>query len=296
MSSHRADKHRAPDVAKQPATKPVVSGHHRAPRAPRRVGKVASPSLIGGLALVAATIGAATAGQEVSAGHDVSRASAQQGGAYVATLSGASLEGRNATRVSRAGIRPLLTNDAAATTAAQRRTSRLNDAAGVAEDYAQELADQRREILREAARAAKVNALADDEWVMPTSGYDISTWFGESGASWSSGYHTGIDFATAYGTPGVAVANATVVQTGWDGAYGNQVRLQLENGDEVWYNPLSSIDVVSGQSVVKGQQVGRIGDTGNSYGAHLHFEYRLASNLSDGVDPRPYLLEHGLAL
>lgn len=296
MSSHRADKHRAPDVAEQPATKPVVSGRRRAPRAPRRVGKVASPSLIGGLALVVATIGAATAGQAVSAGHDVSRASAQQGGAYVATLSGASLEGRNATRVSRAGIRPLLTNDAAATTAAQRRTSRLNDAAGVAEDYAQELADQRREILREAARAARVNALADDEWVMPTSGYDISTWFGESGASWSSGYHTGIDFATAYGTPGVAVANATVVQTGWDGAYGNQVRLQLENGDEVWYNHLGSIDVVSGQSVVKGQQVGRIGDTGNSYGAHLHFEYRLASNLSDGVDPRPYLLEHGLAL
>ena len=257
---------------------------------------MASPSLIGGLALVVATIGAATAGQEVSAGHDVSRASAQQGGAYVATLSGASLEGRNATKVSRAGIRPLLTNDAAATTAAQRRTSRLNDAAGVAEDYAQELADQRREILREAARAARVNALADDEWVMPTSGYDISTWFGESGAYWSAGYHTGIDFATAYGTPGVAVANATVVQTGWDGAYGNQVRLQLENGDEVWYNHLSSIDVVSGQSVVKGQQVGRIGDTGNSHGAHLHFEYRLASNLSDGVDPRPYLLEHGLAL
>lgn len=296
MSSHRADKHRAPDVAEQPATKPVVSGRRRAPRAPRRVGKVASPSLIGGLALVVATIGAATAGQAVSAGHDVSRASAQQGGAYVATLSGASLEGRNATKVSRAGIRPLLTNDAAATKAAQRRTSRLNDAAGVAEDYAQELADQRREKLREAARAARVNALADDEWVMPTSGYDISTWFGESGAYWSSGYHTGIDFATAYGTPGVAVANATVVQTGWDGAYGNQVRLQLENGDEVWYNHLSSIDVVSGQSVVKGQQVGRIGDTGNSYGAHLHFEYRLASNLSDGVDPRPYLLEHGLAL
>jgi len=296
VSSHRADKHRAPDVAEQPATKPVVSGRRRAPRAPRRVGKVASPSLIGGLALVVATIGAATAGQAVSAGHDVSRASAQQGDAYVATLSGASLEGRNATKVSRAGIRPLLTNDAAATKAAQRRTSRLNDAAGVAEDYAQELADQRTEKLREAARAARVNALADDEWVMPTSGYDISTWFGESGAYWSSGYHTGIDFATAYGTPGVAVANATVVQTGWDGAYGNQVRLQLENGDEVWYNHLSSIDVVSGQSVVKGQQVGRIGDTGNSYGAHLHFEYRLASNLSGGVDPRPYLLEHGLAL
>ncbi len=318
MSSHRAVKHRASHVAGQPAAKPVISGRRRAPRGPRRVSSVTSPSLIGGLALVVAAIGAVTAGQAVSAGHDVSRASAQQGGAYVATLSGASLEGRGATKVSRSGIRPPLTNDAAATRAAQRRTSKLSDAAGVADDYAkeladerqeklrkaaratrvnaQELADERREKLREAARATRLNALADDEWVMPTSGYTISTWFGESGPYWSSGYHTGIDFATAYGTPGVAVANATVVQTGWDGAYGNQVRLRLENGDEVWYNHLSSIDVVSGQTVVKGQQVGRIGDTGNSYGAHLHFEYRLASNLSDGVDPRPYFLEYGLAL
>nr|MDQ3308432.1 peptidoglycan DD-metalloendopeptidase family protein [Actinomycetota bacterium] len=179
---------------------------------------------------------------------------------------------------------------------ADERKEKLRKAARAARVNAQELADERREKLREAARAARVNALADDEWVMPTSGYTISTWFGESGPYWSSGYHTGIDFATAYGTPGVAVANATVVQTGWDGAYGNQVRLRLENGDEVWYNHLSSIDVVSGQTVVKGQQVGRIGDTGNSYGAHLHFEYRLASNLSDGVDPRPYFLEYGLAL
>jgi len=301
VSSHRADKHRAAQAAGQPSAQPGVAGRRRSRRAPRRVSTVASPSLIGGLALVVAAIGAATAGQAISAGQDVTPASAQRSGAYVATLSGASLEGRDATKVSRAGVRPLLTSNASAKTAAERlaerRTDKLSDAAGVAEDYAQELADERREKLREAARAAKVYAqeLADDEWVMPTSG-SASTWFGESGPYWSSGYHTGIDFSAAYGTPGVAVANATVVQTGWDGAYGNQVRLQLENGDEVWYNHLSSIDVVSGQSVVKGQQVGRIGDTGNSYGAHLHFEYRLASNLGDGVDPRPYFLEHGLAL
>ncbi|MDQ3485065.1 MAG: peptidoglycan DD-metalloendopeptidase family protein [Actinomycetota bacterium] len=303
---------------------------------------VASPSLVGGLALVVAAIGAAAAGQAISAGHDVTPASAQRSGTYVATLSGASLEGRDATRVSRSGIRPPLTSSTAATKAAQRRTSKLSDAAGVADDYAQELADERRKKLRIAARAAKVYAqeladerrkklriaarearvyaqeladerrdklreaamaakvyaqeLADDEWVMPISGSGVSTWFGESGPYWSSGYHTGIDFSAAYGTPGVAVANATVVQTGWDGAYGNQVRLQLENGDEVWYNHLSSIDVVSGQSVVKGQQVGRIGDTGNSYGAHLHLEYRLVSNLGDGVDPRLYFLEHGISL
>ncbi len=364
MSSHRADKHRAAQGAGQPSAQPVAPGRRRAGRAPRRVSNVASPSLVGGLALVVAAIGAAAAGQAISAGHDVTPASAQRSGTYVATLSDASLEGRDATRVSRSGIRPPLTSSTAATKAAQRRTSKLSDAAGVADDYAQELADERRKKLRIAARAAKVYAqeladerrkklriaarearvyaqeladerrdklreaamaaevyaqeladerrdklreaamaakvyaqeLADDEWVMPTSGSGVSTWFGESGPYWSSGYHTGIDFSAAYGTPGVAVANATVVQTGWDGAYGNQVRLQLENGDEVWYNHLSSIDVVSGQSVVKGQQVGRIGDTGNSYGAHLHLEYRLVSNLGDGVDPRLYFLEHGISL
>ena len=109
------------------------------------------------------------------------------------------------------------------------------------------------------------------------------------GGYWSTGYHTGIDFATAYGTPVVAVTNATVVQTGWDGPYGNQIRLQLENGDEVWYNHLSSIEVTVGETVLKGQEIGRVGDTGNAYGFHLHFEYRLASDLHDGVDPRAVL-------
>ncbi len=325
VSLHRADRRGVSKLTGQSSAQPATaSGRRRASQAPRRVSTVASPSLIGGLVLVVAGLGAATAGQAISAGKDAGPASAQQGGAYVATLSGAPLEGRNATKVSRSGIRPLVTGSTkdktAAETLAERRTVKLNNAAGVAENYAQELAEERREKLREAAREAKVYAqelatermerlrdaareaevyeqeLANDEWGMPTSGYHISTWFGQAGPYWSSGYHTGIDFATAYGTPGVAVANATVVQTGWDGAYGNQVRLRLENGDEVWYNHLSSIDVVSGQSVAKGQLVGRIGDTGNSYGAHLHFEYRLASNLGDGVDPRPYFLEHGIAL
>jgi len=247
---------------------------------------------------VVAAIGTAAAGQAVLFGKDADPASAQHGGAYVAALSGAPFEDRNASQVSRSGVRSPLsrgtTDKTAAARLAERRTDRLGNAAGRDESYAHE----RTEKLRGATNEARVHAqeLESDEWVTPTSGYRISTWFGESGPSWSSGHHTGIDFATAYGTPGVAVANATVVQTGWDGAYGNQVRLQLENGDEVWYSHLSSIDVVSGQSVARGQQVGRIGDTGNSYGAHLHFEYRLASNLGDGVDPRPYFLEHSLAL
>ncbi|MBA2560212.1 MAG: M23 family metallopeptidase [Propionibacteriales bacterium] len=149
---------------------------------------------------------------------------------------------------------------------------------------------------RQDASAEQKAAVASDEWVLPTSGFRISTWFGEAGPYWSSGYHTGIDFATAYGTPIIAVDNASVVQTGYDGAYGNQVRLQFENGDQAWYNHLSAIEVSVGDAVVKGAELGRVGDTGNSYGAHLHFEYRLASDLSTGVDPAPIFEAHGIHL
>lgn len=177
---------------------------------------------------------------------------------------------------------------------AERRQASLKQVSNRARLYAEALerqAARRAERARQAA--AEAERIASSGWVLPTSGYRISVWFGEAGPYWSSGYHTGIDFATAYGTPVVAVADATVVQVGWDGAYGNQVRIQLENGDQVWYSHLSAFDVRTGQQVAKGAVLGRVGETGNAYGAHLHLEYRLASDLSTGVDPRPYLESHG---
>jgi murein DD-endopeptidase MepM/ murein hydrolase activator NlpD len=132
--------------------------------------------------------------------------------------------------------------------------------------------------------------------VFPTTGFHISTWFGAAGSVWSSGYHTGIDMSTAFGTPVVAVADATVSSVGWDGAYGYQIRLRFSNGDEVWYNHLSRIDVSVGQPVTQGQTIGAVGDTGNSYGAHLHFEYRYAADLGTAVDPVPIMAAHGLHL
>jgi murein DD-endopeptidase MepM/ murein hydrolase activator NlpD len=138
--------------------------------------------------------------------------------------------------------------------------------------------------------------LASRQWVLPTSGFHISVWFGEAGPYWSSGYHTGIDFATACGTPDVAVADATVAQTGWDGPYGNQIRLQFDDGDQIWYNHLSAIEVTTGQAVRQGQQIGRVGETGNAFGCHTHIEYRLASDLHTAVDPLPFFESHGIRL
>lgn len=233
--------------------------------------------MIGGAALLVAAVGAATAGQAI--GSPAGTASAN-GGGYVAKLSSASLEGRDATQISRAGARPQLSAKVSVRTRAEKiaaaRNQQLRRAANNAEAYAEEL--------------------NSNEWVYPTTGFNMAAWFGDAGPYWSSGYHTGIDFSTAYGTPVVAVSNAIVVQTGWDGPYGNQIRLQLENGDEVWYNHLSSIEVTVGQTVLKGEEIGRVGDTGNAYGYHLHFEYRLAADLETAVDPVPYFAEHGLFL
>jgi murein DD-endopeptidase MepM/ murein hydrolase activator NlpD len=236
--------------------------------------------MIGGAALLIAAAGAATAGQAITPAGDSQAAASHSGGGYVANLSSASLEGRDATQISRAGARPSLKDAINAQVKAQRaadaRNDELSTMAKSAEKYAKEL--------------------SSDTWVMPTSNFNISVWFGEAGGYWQTGYHTGIDFATAYGTPVVAVSNATVAQTGWDGPYGNQIRMTLENGDQVWYNHLSSIEVNVGDTVLKGQEIGRVGDTGNAYGYHLHFEYRLAADLETPVNPEPYFAAHDLPL
>ncbi len=133
-------------------------------------------------------------------------------------------------------------------------------------------------------------------WVLPTSHFYIGTWFGVPGWRWASGYHTGIDFVTACGTPEVAVTAGIVAKAGWDGPYGNQVRLQLPNGDQVWYNHLVQIKTRLGAHLKQGGLIGLAGETGNAYGCHLHLEYRLAADLDAAVNPAPYFGAHGLNL
>lgn len=69
-------------------------------------------------------------------------------------------------------------------------------------------------------------------------------------------------------------------------SYGNCVKLQHENGYFTLYAHLASVDVKLGQTVQRGQEIGTMGNTGNSYGTHLHFEVR---NGSQRLDPTPYL-------
>ncbi len=103
-------------------------------------------------------------------------------------------------------------------------------------------------------------------------GYDLTARYGASGGYWSGGVHTGLDFACPSGTDVSAAASGTVVEAGYDGAYGNRVVIEHEDGYTTTYNHLSDIDVSVGQEVSTGDHIGDVGTTGNVTGPHLHFE------------------------
>jgi murein DD-endopeptidase MepM/ murein hydrolase activator NlpD len=95
-----------------------------------------------------------------------------------------------------------------------------------------------------------------------------------SGNDYWSG-HLGIDIAAGEGAPIYAADSGVVVFAGWaTGGYGNMVMLDHGNGYQTLYAHMSSVAVGCGQSVGKGGIIGYAGSTGNSTGAHLHFEVR----------------------
>ncbi|WP_031074428.1 M23 family metallopeptidase [Streptomyces sp. NRRL S-118] len=124
----------------------------------------------------------------------------------------------------------------------------------------------------------------------------ITTPYRASGSMWSSGYHTGVDFAASSGSTVKAVGPGTVVSAGWSGAYGNEVIIQHADGSYSQYAHLSSLSVSSGESVSGGQQIGLSGSTGNSTGPHLHFEIRTSPSYGSDIDPIAYLRQHGVSI
>lgn len=132
---------------------------------------------------------------------------------------------------------------------------------------------------------------AAPSWVLPVSGYHLTGTFGASSSLWSS-THTGLDFAAPEGTPILAVSAGEVIEAGYDGAYGNKVVLQLENGTQLWFCHQSSIEVSVGERLSAGDLLGHVGSTGNVTGPHLHLEVRPSPDVP--VDPYVVLTEHGL--
>ena len=127
--------------------------------------------------------------------------------------------------------------------------------------------------------------------VLPVTGYHLTGRFGDVSGYWSS-VHTGLDFAAPYGSPIHSVARGVVIDTAYDGAFGNKTVVRLQDGTEVWYCHQSDQVVSVGDRVAAGQVIGYIGTTGNTSGPHLHLEWH--PHGGDAVDPYTALRALGL--
>lgn len=105
-------------------------------------------------------------------------------------------------------------------------------------------------------------------FIWPTLGHTLS------GNDYWSG-HLAIDIGLVVGEPVSAADSGVVVFSGWStGGYGNVIIIDHGNGYQTLYAHLNAATSSCGRSVVQGQTIGLGGSTGNSTGAHLHFEVR----------------------
>lgn len=182
--------------------------------------------------------------------------------------------------------------DRAADLAAYRQAQA--DSAALAERLRQEAAERARQQAAERARAAAaarpvapppVAVKGRMSW--PTTGRLTSRFGSRAHPIFGDvRLHAGIDIGAAAGVPTLAADDGVVVLAGPQDGYGTAVAIShgaIDGRDAVtFYAHQSEVLVSSGQRVARGQQIGKVGSTGNSTGPHLHFEVRL-----DGapVDP-----------
>jgi murein DD-endopeptidase MepM/ murein hydrolase activator NlpD len=131
--------------------------------------------------------------------------------------------------------------------------------------------------------------LASTPSTWPVEGYLTST-FGNRVSPFGSGtsdFHKGLDIANRMGTPVRSPAKGTVTFIGWDGGYGNCVIINHGNNITTRYAHLSASTVTLGQTLMRGDKIGLVGNSGRSTGPHLHYEVRVGGVC---VNPLRYIL------
>ena len=127
-----------------------------------------------------------------------------------------------------------------------------------------------------------IGIIEDGELCWPLPGHTyISCHFGEVDAFGNAG-HRGTDIPAPEGTPILAAHSGTVLVSGWNDSYGNQVLLDNGAGFSTRYAHMTASAVTAGETVTAGQVIGYVGSTGDSTGNHLHFEV-----MQDGVRVNP---------
>lgn len=119
------------------------------------------------------------------------------------------------------------------------------------------------------------------KFIWPVDGGYISEY-----TEWDGGYagHKGIDIAAPYGTAIFAGASGKVTYSGWYYGYGYCIMIAHDNGLTTLYGHCSSLYVSNGEYVTQGQCIAAVGQTGQAYGNHCHFEVRQGSARYNPVD------------
>ena len=130
-----------------------------------------------------------------------------------------------------------------------------------------------------------ISIIEDGELCWPLPGHTyISCNFGDDDAYGNSG-HRGTDIPAPEGTPILAAHSGTVIISGWNNSYGNQVLLDNGAGLSTRYAHMTQTAVTAGATVTAGQVIGYVGNPGDSTGFHLHFEV-----MQNGVRVNPMSL------
>jgi murein DD-endopeptidase MepM/ murein hydrolase activator NlpD len=137
------------------------------------------------------------------------------------------------------------------------------------------------------AAATTLDQLAPDLWLLPLKNYTVSSPFGNR---WGT-LHPGVDLAANEGTPYFAAHSGIVKLARYAGGYGNCIEIDTGNGITLVYGHSSALLVHEGQRVEAGDVIGLVGNTGYSFGDHLHFEVQQHGS---AINPVPFMLAHGV--
>lgn len=130
--------------------------------------------------------------------------------------------------------------------------------------------------------AERPKTAATGTFIVPLDRYTISS---EFGARWGR-MHTGMDLAVGTGNPIHASDGGKVIRASYYGGYGNCVEIEHSDGVVTRYAHCSKILVSVGDLVYQGQTIALVGNTGNSFGSHLHFEVIINGSAKN---PRNYI-------